>query len=227
MQRLSLIDSIWNIMNNKQANIHILNDIQKLLGNEFKALVDYVNINQKDYFSTALQKILKSNKEIVYYFNNLENKNFHQMHSGIGDNIGRDKIVNYFNSINNESLNINVLFNDELTMLYPIHNNFDNNIIITVFNNGSTNLHIISIGVEFINGLKALFPNYQTSQIDVAEAKTWIIPINQLVDLKTNQFVNGIEIVKKVLLDISLVQAIWIKTHSGTIERIEKEQWIN
>jgi hypothetical protein len=93
-----LISFVWNAVASGLIGNVAYDGIKTILGKGFERLTSYAAENKKHEFEIALHSILETNenieKQLLQLRDSISANTQKQSHSGTGDNIGRDSIVN-------------------------------------------------------------------------------------------------------------------------------------
>lgn len=93
----NLIVFVWNAVTSGVIGNAAYDGIKSILGKGFERLASYAKENKESEFEIALLSIIETNEKIAQELSQLQagiTNIQQQRHSGTGDNIGRDKIVN-------------------------------------------------------------------------------------------------------------------------------------
>ena len=103
----TLINFIWNAMVTGIVGNAAYDGIRAILAKDFDKLLPFSKDKQKPEFEAALISILARDQKIEQQLSQLQ-KNLsngqHQYHSGVSDNVGRDKIINYVVSASSQGV---------------------------------------------------------------------------------------------------------------------------
>ena len=145
MTNSTLINFIWNAIVTGMIGNAAYEGIRAILGKDFDSLLRFSKGKQKPEFEATLISILARDEKIEQQLSQLQqdlNNGQSQNHSGIGDNVGRDKTVNYIISAPSQIAKYNLTDKqkDALIKLVEIGKTWQQEFTITWHENGISDI---------------------------------------------------------------------------------------
>jgi hypothetical protein len=141
----NLIEFVWEAITAGVIGSAAYEGVRAILGKGYDKLASYSKNKQKSNFDATLLSILEEDERVKQQLSQLQ-KNLisyqKQTHSGVGDNVGRDKIINYTNPspLQISRYNLTDKQKDTLRALVKIGQTWQEEFTITWFPDGTSDI---------------------------------------------------------------------------------------